>query len=157
MHFSYSWGPVLSEDVKTHRKNDFSQLKRVLRHWECYTQQSIPNTVVAYTVKTVQFPVQLMPTLRLSLLTCNSAVLLTSVLQAPANIAMSLGPYCYMQPTEIPVPAEICSIVIISVLMFQQFILQPRALYSVLHEDVVILFALKIVTSSNNTKINSWD
>jgi len=38
MHFSYSWGPVLSEDVKTHTKNYFSWLKGALRHWKCYTQ-----------------------------------------------------------------------------------------------------------------------
>lgn len=119
MHFSYSWGPVLSEDVKTHRKNDFSWLKRALRHWECYTQQSIPNTDAAYTDKTILFPVQFTPTLRFSLLSCSSALLLTSVLQTLANIAMSPGPYCYLHLTEISVPAEICSTAIISVLMFQ--------------------------------------
>lgn len=119
MHFTYSWGPVLSEDVKTHRKNYFSWLKMALRHRECYTHHSIPNTDVAYTVKTVLFPVQLAPTLRLSLLRCNSTALLTSVLQAPANIVMSSEPYCYLRLTQVSVLAEIFSIVMISVFMFQ--------------------------------------
>lgn len=94
-------------------------LKRALRHCECYTQQSIPNTDVACTDKTVLLPAQLTPTLRLSLLTGNSAVLLTSVLQAAANRAMAPGPYCYRHLTKIPVLAETCSTVMISVLMFQ--------------------------------------
>lgn len=111
-------GPVLSEDVKTHRKNDFSWLKRAIRHWECYTHPSIPNTVVTYTHKTVLFPAELTPSLRLSLLTCSTAVQLTSVLRPPANAAMSPALYRYTHLTEVSVQAQTCSIVIISGLMF---------------------------------------
>lgn len=38
-HLCYSWGSVLSDDVKTHRKNNLSWFKRALKRWsrECCT------------------------------------------------------------------------------------------------------------------------
>lgn len=57
-----------------------------------------------------------------------------------------------MQKTKIPVPAEICHIVIISVLMFQYLLLQPRTQQGIPYKDVVTLLALKIVTSFSSTK-----
>lgn len=104
MHFNYSWGPVLSGCKDTQEKQYF-MVEESNKALGMLYSPNIPNTAVSSMHKTVLLLSEFTLALRLSLLTCNTAVQPTPVLLAPTNTAMSPGLHHYTHLTTVSVQA----------------------------------------------------